>query len=97
MRIAKVIGTVCLNRHHPAFAGAIWKLVQPFSLEGLRKDAPDAEEIVVLDQLGAGMGSQVGISEGGEATMPFRPDKKPLDAYCSCILDNIQLEPESGS
>src|SRR5436190_24157004 len=97
MRIAKVIGTVCLNRSHPAFAGAVWKLVQPYSLAGLQSDSPDAEEIVVLDQLGAGVGSQVGISEGAEATMPFRPDKKPLDAYCSCLLDHIQLEPESRS
>jgi microcompartment protein CcmK/EutM len=96
MRIAKVIGTVCLNRSHPAFVGAVWKLVQPYSLEGLRKDAPDAEEIVMIDQLGAGVGSLVGISEGAEATMPFKPEKKPLDAYCSCIVDSIQLEPKSG-
>src|SRR5262245_328972 len=91
MRIAKVIGTVSLSRSHPAFVGAKWKIVQPYSLEGLRSDQPDAEEIVALDELGADLGSKVGFSEGVEASMPFRPQKKPLDAYCACILDAIQL------
>jgi ethanolamine utilization protein EutN len=76
---------------HPAFQGASWKLVQPYSLDTLQKDQPDAEELVIFDELGAGLGSMVGISEGAEATMPFRPDKKPLDAYCTCILDSLQL------
>jgi len=97
MRIAKVLGTVCLNRSHPVLSGAVWKLVQPYSLAGLRNDTPDADEIVVLDQLGAGLGDRVGISEGAEATMPFKPVKKPVDAYCSCILDSLQLEPENRS
>ena len=91
MRIAQVIGTVSLSRSHPAFVGATWKLVQPFSLEGLQNKQSDVEEIVAWDELGTGMGSIVGISEGAEATMPFRPEKKPLDAYCSCILDSYQL------
>ncbi len=95
MRIARVIGTVSLARSHPAFVGARWKLVQPYSLEGLKADQPDGEEIVAFDEIGAGIGSNIGISEGAEATMPFRPSKKPLDCYCSCILDSIQLEIES--
>jgi microcompartment protein CcmK/EutM len=97
MRIAEVIGVVSLSRAHPAFLGARWKLVRPFSLEALRTGPPDAEEVVVFDELGAGIGSKIGISEGAEATMPFRPNKKPLDAYCSCILDSIHLEPENHS
>lgn len=91
MRIAQVIGTVSLSRCHPAFKGATWKLVHPFSLEGMKNNSPDGEEIVAWDELGTGLGSLVGISEGAEATMPFRPAKKPLDAYCSCILNSYQL------
>lgn len=91
MRIAKVIGTVSLSRSHPAFLGGTWKLVHPFSLEGLDRQKPDGDEIVAWDELGTGLGSLVGISEGAEATMPFRPAKKPLDAYCTCILDSYQL------
>jgi microcompartment protein CcmK/EutM len=95
MRIAQVIGTVSLSRSHPAFTGVRWKLIRPFSLTGLRAGQPDGEELVILDELGAGLGSTVGFSEGAEATMPFRPDKKPLDAYCACILDSIELTPEN--
>jgi microcompartment protein CcmK/EutM len=91
MRIARVIGTVSLVRCLPAFVGARWKIVQPFSLEGLVANKADGEEIVMLDELGAGIGSKIGIGEGAEATMPFKPAKKPLDAYCSCILDDIHL------
>jgi microcompartment protein CcmK/EutM len=91
MRIAQVIGTVSLSRSHPAFVGATWKLVQPFTLEGLYNKKPDGEELVVWDELGTGMGSIIGLSEGAEATMPFRPAKKPLDAYCSCIIDEWHL------
>ena len=91
MRIAQVIGTVSLSRSHPSFVGATWKLVQPFSLEGLYNKQPDGEELVAWDELGTGLGSIIAISEGGEATMPFKPKKVPLDAYCSCILDSYQL------
>jgi ethanolamine utilization protein EutN len=37
------------------------------------------------------MGSKVGFSEGGEAAAPFYPEKKPVDAYCACILDQIAI------
>ena len=95
MRIAQVIGTVSLSRSHPAFVGATWKLVQPFTLEGLYNKKPDGEELVAWDELGTGMESIVAISEGAEATMPFRPKKMPLDCYCACILDDMQLATRS--
>jgi ethanolamine utilization protein EutN len=45
----------------------------------------------MLDELGAGPGTRVGVSEGVEASVPFLPAKKPLDAYCACILDRVEL------
>ena len=42
---------------------------------------------MIYDDLGAGVGSRIGFSEGGEAAAPFHPEKKPVDAYCACILD----------
>ena len=50
---------------------------------------PDGEDLVIYDDLGAGVGSRIGFSEGGEAAAPFHPEKKPVDAYCACILDQI--------
>lgn len=58
---------------------------------------PLTEDLVVYDELGAGLGSLIGISEGTEASMPFRPAKKPVDAYAACILDNISVEGIEGS
>jgi ethanolamine utilization protein EutN len=94
MRIAEVIGTVTLSRPHPALAGARWIIGVPFSLKALRQNAPDGEDLVILDSLGAGNGSRIGISEGVEATMPFLPQRKPVDAYCACILDQVVVSGE---
>jgi ethanolamine utilization protein EutN len=90
MRIAEVIGTVTLSRVHPSLAGGRWVIVVPYSLQALRAGgAPDGEDVVMFDNLGAGYGSRVGFSEGGEAAAPFHPEKKPVDAYCACILDQV--------
>ena len=93
MRIAEVIGTVTLSRVHPSLIGARWLIGVPFSLEGLKRDVPDGEDLIVYDELGAGVGARVGFSEGAEAANPFFPAKKPVDAYCACLLDTITLEP----
>ena len=92
MRIGKVIGTVTLNRWHESLRGARYRVAVPLSLANLRgESAADAEGIVVYDDLGAGDGSLIAISEGGEAAQPFRPNLKPIDAYCAAILDGVNL------
>ena len=91
MRIAKVVGTVTLNRCHPSFAGARLRLAVPLSLAELKGAAPKAEEFVVWDDNGAGLGSLIAVSEGAEATQPFRPNMKAVDAYASAILDEVNL------
>ncbi len=93
MRIGDVIGTVTLNRAHPSMIGARFKLVTPLSWDNLADRWDDRlEEIAVYDQLGAGIGSRIAISEGREAAMPFHPDPKPVDAYNAAILDTLNYE-----
>lgn len=93
MRIAEVIGTVTLSRVHPSLVGARWVLGVPFSLKALREGGRgDGEDVVIFDDLGAGNGSLIGFSEGGEAAVPFLPAKKPVDAYCACILDSVTVK-----
>ncbi len=93
MRIAEVIGTVTLSRAHPSVIGFRWILGVPFSLEALETDGPpDGEDLVIYDDLGAGNGSRIGFSEGGEAAAPFHPQKKPVDAYSACILDQVSIK-----
>jgi ethanolamine utilization protein EutN len=90
MRIAEVIGTVTLSRVHPTLAGYRWVIGVPFSLKALKAGGPpDGEDVVIFDNLGAGVGNRVGFSEGGEAAAPFYPEKRAVDAYCACILDRI--------
>lgn len=92
MRIAKVVGTVTLNRCHPGFNGARLRLVVPLSLAELKGERqPQAEEMVAWDENAAGIGDLVAMSEGAEASQPFRPDLKPVDAYASAILDSVDL------
>src|SRR5665213_2697469 len=92
MRIAEVIGTITLSRWHPALTGYRWLIGVPYSLGALRSGSPpDGEDFVILDELGAGAGEKIGVSEGAEAAVPFYPNKKPVDAYCACILDTVTV------
>jgi ethanolamine utilization protein EutN len=92
MRIAEVIGTVTLSRAHPSVIGYRWIIGVPFSSKALQeKVRPDGEDLVIFDNLGAGNGQRVAFSEGGEAAAPFHPEKKPIDAYGACILDQIAV------
>jgi microcompartment protein CcmK/EutM len=92
MRIAEVIGTVTLSRMHPSVTGFRWVIGVPFSLKALQEGLPpDGEDVVIFDNLGAGAGSRIGFSEGGEAAVPFLPERKPVDAYCACILDSVSI------
>jgi ethanolamine utilization protein EutN len=94
MRIADVIGTITLNSVHPSMKGFCFKLVAPLSWDDLAgRPAEPLEEIVVLDQLGAGVGCRIALSEGREAAMPFYPEVKPVDAYNAAILDSLDYNP----
>ncbi|MCS7304769.1 MAG: carbon dioxide concentrating mechanism protein CcmL [Thermoguttaceae bacterium] len=94
MRIAKVIGTVTLNRWHPTLQGGRFKIAVPLSWQDLiGRPGQPVEEVVVYDELGAGQGSLIAVSEGREAAMPFYPDIKPLDAYNAAVLDQVSVLP----
>src|SRR5258708_2014624 len=94
MRIAEIIGTVTLNRAHPSLAGGAYRLAIPLTLAELSStEAPAGEELVVYDALGAGIGSRIAISEGGEAAQPFYPEAKPVDSYNAALLDTLDLRP----
>jgi len=93
MRIGKVIGTVTLGRRHPALEGYRLKLVIPQSWDNLLGRSEESMgETVVLDELGAGVGHTIALSEGREAAMPFHPDRKPVDSYNAAILDTLHVE-----
>ena len=93
MRIAEVIGRVTLAKAHPTLTGATWLVAVPLLREGLRDRKTGRDEpIVVFDEWGAGRGSLIAVSEGAEASAPFHPEQKPIDAYNAAILDIVEVE-----
>ena len=92
MRIAEVIGSITLSRWHPSLTGAAWRVCVPLNRDGLKGSQAGREEaFVTYDELGAGLGSLVAISEGAEASAPFHPEQKPIDAYNAAILDVVDV------
>ena len=93
MRVAEVIGNVTLSTCHPSLVGAIWLIAVPFSPDGRAgKPGGRGEPLVLLDEQHAVQGALIAVAEGPEASNPFLPELKPLDAYNAAILDSIDLE-----
>ena len=92
MRIAEVKGRVTLSRFHPSLRGGRFLVACPTPLAALLEgSAARSEELIVYDNLGAGEGALIGISEGREAANPFGKNKTPVDAFCACLIDEISL------
>ena len=99
MRIAEVIGRCTLSVCHPSLRGATWLIGVPLTQDGLQNvtagksnDSGRNEPFVIYDDLGAGSGDLIAVSEGAEAAAPFAPDLKPIDAYDAAILDRVVIE-----
>ena len=92
MRIAEVVGRVTLSKQHPNLQGGRFLLALPMPLKALVEDSPArGDELVVYDNLGAGPGALIGVSEGREAANAFGKTKTPIDAFCACLIDQITL------
>lgn len=98
MRIARVLGTVTLSRRLDALKPGRLLIAQTLdgqALAGLDQQAkrktPMPESLVVFDELGAGIGQLIAVSEGREAAMPFYPANVAIDAYAAAILDSVEL------
>jgi ethanolamine utilization protein EutN len=86
------IGRVTLSRWDPSLTGATWKLAVPLTHAGLQgQESGRTEPIVIYDEMGAGIGSLMAVTESAEAASPFHPDVKPLDAYCAALLDTVSV------
>ena len=92
MRIGEVIGKVTLSTWDPTLSGATWRIAVPLSAAGLRGERSGrGEPLVVYDNLGADAGSLIAFTESAEASAPFHPDQKPIDAYNAAILDHVEV------
>ena len=87
MQIARVIGTVVVNRKDELLGNAPLLLVQP--LNPARE--PVGRALVAIDAVGAGVGEDVFFVRGKEASFPFLPAEPPVDACVVGIIDQIDL------
>ena len=93
MQLYKVNGQVTLSRCHPTFVGGRLLTAQPIGEEIMGRESGDRDLVVVWDQLGAGIDSIIAVSDGAEAAQAFKPELKPVDAYCTAILDVVHIDP----
>ncbi|MEM9414958.1 MAG: EutN/CcmL family microcompartment protein [Planctomycetota bacterium] len=99
MRIARVTGTVTLVPRLPELKDGRLVIVETLDAQAIDghadavpRETPMPQSLIAYDELGAAEGQLVALSEGGEATQPFRPERVPVDAYCAAILDSIDLK-----
>lgn len=97
MRLARVIGTVTISRKLDAIKPGRLLIAEALDAAALsdldnqtQRSTPMPESLVVFDQLGAGFGQIIAVSEGREAAVPFHPDSVPVDAYCAALIDQVQ-------
>ena len=88
MRMGMVVGRVTLSVRAGSYIGERLLLTLPWKRDTYSGEQKFDPAIVVYDQLGAGVGQHIAISEGREAACPFeRPT--PVDAYCAALVDEF--------
>ena len=94
MRLGIVRGHVTLNLAVQAYHGKRLVVLEPVTMENLRahNGLGGGKTLVAIDSLGAAEGQMVAFTEGREASNPFWPDAVPVDAYCSLIVDSIDIQ-----
>lgn len=88
MRMGTVVGRVTLSVRSKRYIGERLLLTLPWKTDTFSGAEKYDPAIVVYDQLGAGVGQNIAISEGREAACPF-PKPTPVDAYCAALVDEI--------
>ena len=83
-----VVGRVTLSVRSKRYVGERLLLTLPWKTDTFSGAEKYDPAIVVYDQLGAGVGQNIAISEGREAACPF-PKPTPVDAYCAALVDEI--------
>jgi len=72
MQLARIVGHAVSNTYHPSLCG--WRLLvaQPLDIH----ERPDGEPLLVMDNLGANVGSLVVLSNDGQGARELVGDNK---------------------
>jgi ethanolamine utilization protein EutN len=95
MRLGYVRGNVVLSLSIPALEGTRLLIVEPVNAVNLAaaNGQGGGKQLVVADHLSPGEGQMVGFVEGREAANPYWPESAAVDAYCACIVQNVDFKP----
>ncbi|MGC1463698.1 MAG: EutN/CcmL family microcompartment protein [Terracidiphilus sp.] len=93
MRLGIVRGHLTLTPAVEAYRGRTLVVLEPVTVENLRakNGLGGGKSLIAIDELGAAKGQMVAFTEGREAANPFWPSPVPVDAYCSLIVDSIDV------
>jgi len=94
MRLGIVRGHITLTPAVESYRGRTLVIVEPVTMENLRakNGKGGGKALIVIDELGAAEGQMIAFTEGREASNPFWPGAVPVDAYCSLIVDSIDVQ-----
>jgi len=92
MRLAFVRGHVTLSPAVPELLGLTLVVLEPVTMANLaaKNGLGGGKSLVAVDALGAAKGQLVAFTEGTEAANPYWPNRVPVDAYCTLIVDSIE-------
>ncbi len=93
MLLAKVIGNVWSSKKKDAIAALRLLFIQP--LGGNMK--PEGGVLIAADEVGAGFGELVIVTQGTPAMQSFgRDEPVPVDAVVVGIVDNLEMDDAAG-
>ncbi len=93
MRLGIVRGHITLAPAVESYRGKTLIIVEPVTMENLRakNGKGGGKALIAIDELGAAKGQMIAFTEGREAANPFWPGAVPVDAYCSLIVNSIDV------
>ena len=97
MRLGLVRGHVVLSAFTPSLRGTRLLIVEPITASNLAVPGGrgGGKPLIVADQLAPSPGQRIAFVEGREGANPYWPDRVPVDAYCSLIVDSADFaEPD---
>jgi ethanolamine utilization protein EutN len=83
MLVGKVVGSVVSTRKSEKLIGQKFMIVEP-----LRHMSADANQIVAIDIIGAGIGEYVLVAQGSAARIGCGVETAPIDAAIVGIVDD---------
>jgi ethanolamine utilization protein EutN len=93
MLLAKVVGNVWSTKKKDEISALRLLVIQPLG----KNLKPNGNVLVAADEVGAGFGERVIVTQGSPAMQAFNKDKLvPIDAVVVGIVDNLDLNDDPG-